>query len=308
MKEIINQLTDFVRAQSLWHWVILLIFCAFSVYLNYGCGIQAKIDTLYGLDEFFAYSALYGAHSIFAYLLYSCFSGNFSYWKKPGFLVLLLLSFFIFSLRAVVYEHRDLVAHFSSDDQKHINQFVFNDIFRLLYLSIPVIIVWFFADRDQPLYGCSLKNHHAKIYWILLLCMVPLIAGASVLGDFLNYYPRFHKLEAYDPPVWKIWMYELCYGLDFSSIELFFRGFMIMAFAKYVGMNAILPMAAFYLSIHYGKPMGEAISSFFGGTILGVISYHSKSIFGGIMVHAGIAWLMEIGGYIGNLFRDSGNG
>jgi hypothetical protein len=303
MKEVIGQLKDFIKAQSPWHWLILMSFCAVSVYINYYCGLEERIGQYRGMKEFFAYSAMYAVHSIFAYLLYSCFSGNFRYWKKPGFLLLLLLSFFIFSFRAVTYQHADIIESFSTEGQKAINCFVFNDIFRLLYLFIPVTIVWFFADRDMPLYGVSLKNHKPRLYWMLLLCMIPLIAGASVLSDFLDYYPRFKKLQAYDPPAWKIWVYEICYGLDFTSIELFFRGFMVIAFARYVGMNAILPMAAFYLSIHYGKPMGESISSFFGGTILGVISYHSRSIFGGIMVHAGIAWLMEIGGYIGNLFR-----
>lgn len=304
MKEVIGQLKSFIRTQSPWHWITLILFCAFSVYFTYTTGLQETIDSFTGWKQFFAYSTLYAVHSVVAYLLYSFFSGNYTFWGRPGFLILLLLSFFIFSFRAVVWEHRDLVARLSSEGQEHINSFVFNDVFRLLYLSIPVMAVWFFADRDQPLYGFSLKNHKARLYWILLLCMVPLIAGASVLSDFLDYYPRFKKIEYANPPAWKVWVYELCYGMDFTSIELFFRGFMVMAFARYVGINSILPMSAFYLSIHYGKPLGEAISSFFGGTILGVISFHSKSIFGGIMVHAGIAWLMEIGGYIGNLFRD----
>ncbi len=225
-------------------------------------------------------------------------------WKHRNFIFLLLLSFIIFALRATIYKHNDLVEQLSPEGQKRINIFVFNDVFRLLYLVVPISIIWWFHDRkNQPLYGFSLKNHKAKVYWILLLCMVPLIIGASFLSDFLDYYPRMGVLEVYCPEPWKIWLYELFYGLDFISIELFFRGFMIMAFIKYAGPNAILPMATFYLSIHYGKPLGEAISSFFGGTILGVISFHSRSIYGGIMVHVGIAWLMEIGGYIGNLFR-----
>jgi hypothetical protein len=36
--------------------------------------------------------------------------------------------------------------------------------------------------------------------------------------------------------------------------------------------------------------------------ILGVVVYHTRSIFGGLIVHLGIAWLMEIGGYIGNYY------
>ncbi|MES2618600.1 MAG: CPBP family intramembrane glutamic endopeptidase [Bacteroidota bacterium] len=304
MKIIISQLQSFIVAQKLWHWILLLTFCSISVYLNYSEGIQQSFNRYTGYQEFLCYVALYGVHALVAYLLYCFINKDFSMWKHRNFIFLLLLSFVIFALRATIYRHNDLVEQLSSEGQKRINIFVFNDVFRLLYLIVPISIIWWFHDRkNQPLYGFSLKNHKAKVYWILLLCMVPLIIGASFLSDFLDYYPRMGVLEVYCPEPWKIWLYELFYGLDFISIELFFRGFMIMAFIKYAGPNAILPMATFYLSIHYGKPLGEAISSFFGGTILGVISFHSRSIYGGIMVHVGIAWLMEIGGYIGNLFR-----
>jgi membrane protease YdiL (CAAX protease family) len=57
-------------------------------------------------------------------------------------------------------------------------------------------------------------------------------------------------------------------------------------------------VALFYFSIHLGKPMMEAVSSFFGGLILGSISYHSKSIWGGLLVHISIALLMELFGFI----------
>jgi len=303
MREILIQLRDFARSQNPAYCACLMVFCGISVYMNYTLGIQNTMNIYSGYKEFFCYVALYAVHTLVAYLLYSFFSGNYSFWNKPGFLTLLFLSFCIFAFRAVASKHREYVALWSSEGQVRINQFVFNDLFRLSYLIIPVIIIWFFADRDQPLYGVSFRDHKAKVYWVLLFCMVPLIIGASFLSDFLDYYPRFRVLQRYDSPSWKIWMYELCYGMDFSSIELFFRGFMVMAFARYVGIHAILPMASFYLSIHFGKPVGETVSSFFGGTILGVISYHSRSIFGGIMVHAGIAWLMEIGGYLGNLAR-----
>lgn len=303
MKTVIHNLKVFIAAQSVLHWMLLLVFCSLSVYINYHYGLNKAIDQLSPQAEYFSYVALYAVHTLFAYGVYSFISGQFDYWKKPGFIFLLLASFFIFAFRAVMYQHHELVYYLSDEENGRLNGLVTNDLFRLSYLSIPVIIIWCFFDRNQALYGCSVEHHKWKLYWILLLCMVPLIIGASVLGDFLDYYPRFAKLYKYDPPVWKIVLFELFYGLDFTSIELFFRGFMVLAFARYVGMNAILPMSAFYLSIHYGKPMGEAISSFFGGTILGVISFHSRSILGGIMVHAGIAWLMEIGGWIGNLFR-----
>ena len=91
--------------------------------------------------------------------------------------------------------------------------------------------------------------------------------------------------------------FEISYSLDFISIELFFRGFLIIGFMRFVGANAILPMAAFYCSIHFGKPLGECISSYFGGMVLGVIAYRTTSILGGLIVHLGIAWAMEFFGF-----------
>ena len=102
---------------------------------------------------------------------------------------------------------------------------------------------------------------------------------------------------------WYKILYEISYGIDFLTIELFFRGFLVFAFVRYVGADAVLPMAVFYCSIHFGKPLFECISSFFGGMLLGIIAYRTQSILGGIMVHLGIAWMMEIGGYLGNLIN-----
>ena len=138
----------------------------------------------------------------------------------------------------------------------------------------------------------------------MLLIMVPLVAAASTQPDFLAIYPKLKNIaflsEEKNHGLYKI-LYELSYGTDFFTIELFFRGFLVLAFTKWFGRDAILPMALFYCTIHFGKPLGECISSFFGGIILGVVTYNTRSIWGGLMVHLGIAWLMELAGYMGTI-------
>jgi membrane protease YdiL (CAAX protease family) len=57
-------------------------------------------------------------------------------------------------------------------------------------------------------------------------------------------------------------------------------------------------MVGLYVALHFGKPAGETIGSFFGGYILGVLAYKSKNIWGGIIAHMGIAWLMELFAYL----------
>ena len=77
-----------------------------------------------------------------------------------------------------------------------------------------------------------------------------------------------------------------------------FRGFFVIGMVKIMGRHAIVPMAVIYCMLHFGKPMGEAISSIFGGYILGVIALRTQSIWGGIIVHMGISWLMELIAFI----------
>lgn len=175
---------------------------------------------------------------------------------------------------------------------------------KLLIMLLALYLVWKYYDsKNQPFYGFSTQPYHWKPYLLMLLLMVPLIAAAATQPDFLHMYPKLQHIQ-YLPQAqdWKYkLLFEFCYGLDFVSIEVFFRGFLVLAFCKWAGRDAILPMALFYCTIHFGKPLGECISSYFGGLILGVVTYHTGAIYGGLMVHLGIAWLMELGGYIGNL-------
>jgi hypothetical protein len=178
---------------------------------------------------------------------------------------------------------------------------------RLLLIIILLGLVNLFINREPSFYGLvPQKKINPLPYIIMLLIMIPLIAVACTQTDFLSTYPKMKMVlplpPSANPGWWYKLLFELSYGSDFISIELFFRGFLVIGFIKWVGKDAILPMACFYCTIHFGKPMGECISSFFGGLLLGIVSYHSRSIYGGLMVHLGIAWLMEAGGYIGNLF------
>ncbi len=77
---------------------------------------------------------------------------------------------------------------------------------------------------------------------------------------------------------------------------------MVIGMANVLGRGAVMAMASVYCLLHFGKPAGEAISSIFGGYILGVVAYETRSIWGGIIVHMGIAWLMETVAYLRTLF------
>ncbi len=127
--------------------------------------------------------------------------------------------------------------------------------------------------------------------------MIPLVWFAAQQPDFQQVYPKSKALGS-NPSFFNYAAFEISYVVDFFTIELFFRGFLIIALSRHFKTKCILPIALFYFTIHLGKPLAEAISSFFGGALLGLISYHTKSIWGGWVVHAGIALLMELFGYL----------
>ncbi|HUP12076.1 MAG TPA: CPBP family intramembrane glutamic endopeptidase, partial [Niastella sp.] len=180
---------------------------------------------------------------------------------------------------------------------------------KLVVVLLCLAGIWWIGNYQAPFFGMTTKNLEWTPYLLMLLIMVPLIAWASTQNDFLHTYPKLKQVSFIEQSVHRPWpyklLYELAYGIDFITIELFFRGFLVLAFVRYAGEEAILPMAVFYCSIHFGKPLAECISSFFGGMILGIVVYHTKSIWGGLMIHLGIAWLMEVGAVVGNYLKHS---
>lgn len=222
---------------------------------------------------------------------------------------LIVLSATVFAGRSSLHLlAQPLFEHFQNVEHYNWLRAVIFTILRSIALMLPLAIYWYFVDRkNQRYYGFTLQNFDTKPYFVMLLIMLPLIVLASTQSDFLGAYPRgqkFNTLDIGNVAHWKYYgLYELVYGLDFISIEFFFRGFLILAFVGVLGPKAILPMAMFYVVIHWGKPAGELVSSFFGGSLLGIIAYYGKSIIGGIIVHMGIAWMMEIGALVGHYFN-----
>jgi hypothetical protein len=284
---------------------VVTVFTGILIFLNYQFGIDGAISrygpfTVSFISRYFIFLTAFAV----PYGLYALLKKE-KYIRQPLFIFLLLLAPAIFSLKTSLNVH----FNFSTGDieNKYWNRILYWPVHLVVIISI-LLIVWKIFEKNQPFYGIKLKGISWKPYFLMLLIMLPLIAAASTQADFLAMYPKVKVLAGNNSEMaitwWQKLLFEISYGTDFISVELFFRGFLILAFIKWAGKDAILPMACFYCTIHFGKPLAECISSYFGGIILGVVVYHTRSIFGGLMVHLGIAWLMELGGLLGNnLFR-----
>lgn len=275
-------------------------FIALFIFINYYFGLNAAISRFAESIQYLCWFAVFLIAFSFAYLLKAFFSGA-SFFSNRKFVALVVIAPALFAWKM------SFTFSFNLSNQLLQNAY-WNSVlywpFKLVVLTGLLYIIWKIFDSGQPFYGITTKNFQPKPYLLMLLLMAPLIAAASTQSDFLAMYPKLkhiqYVLQAAHPIVYKL-LFELSYGSDFFSIELFFRGFLVLAFVKWVGKDAILPMALFYCTIHFGKPLGECISSYFGGLLLGIVIYHTRTIFGGLMVHLGIAWLMELGGYLGNI-------
>ncbi len=176
------------------------------------------------------------------------------------------------------------------------------------YLAIPLIYALGHREwLNKDFHGLNTEHFQMKPYLWMLLAMLPLLVFASFQADFLNAYPRYNPFRYTASGGWDTWLrvlvYELSYALQFVALELFFRGFIVQALGKYIGGASVYPMVALYVFLHFNKPGLEALGSLGGGFILGVIAYYSRSVWGGIWVHIGIAWSMELFAFLQIGFR-----
>ena len=301
MQQIFKYIKSFYEKEfNLFYLLLIIAMLGFIIYLNYWHGLEKKYAASgkTWLSNFAGYYLLYFIPFAAAFFLQLLFYKDCSYLKSNWFWVILFLAPAFFSFRVNFTFHQSLITSQWPAPENIFYLRSINWVLKVFVLLIPVFIVWWIKDKsNQPFYGTK-KLDSLQPYLIMLLVMVPLLIAAATQKDFQAMYPKANILQNIPAKGWQYFVYELCYGFDFVSIEFFFRGFLILALAKICGTHCIIPMACFYCCIHLGKPMGEAISSFWGGLLLGIVSYNTGSIWGGLIVHLGIAWLMEFAGWL----------
>ena len=309
MSAIFKYLQEFYQKEfKLSYFLIVLLLLSIYIYLNYWHRMEIRFATngKTKWSKFLGYYLLYLIPFATAFFLQLLFYKDCDYYRNYWFWIILLLAPAIFSFRINFDFHQSIINNFWTGDTQIFWTRCLNLVLRVFALLIALFIIWWLKDRsNEPFYGtATLKD--VKPYLLMLLIMIPLIALASTQKDFLQMYPKAGFIGQLDLPTkkWHYIFYELCYGFDFISIEFFFRGFLILSLLKICGTHCIVPVACCYCTIHFGKPLGEAISSFWGGLLLGIISYNTQSIWGGLIVHLGIAWLMEAGSWLGLLFKN----
>ncbi|TNF23855.1 MAG: hypothetical protein EP314_08705 [Bacteroidetes bacterium] len=306
MKELYHALADFIRKDFSWpiHGATM-VFLAIAMYINYSPTIDVSpFDLRGGVWPRSGYYGILFGGTYFATALLCQVGNSTRFLNDWRFWVLALAFVFIatvpklhiwplihireqgWNLHEMVFVSR---CHF----------FVHQMLISLFGLGIVYLMMRSKVDIE---YGFSLKWDALRPYFLVLLLVAPLIVAASFFPAFQDAYPQYKPWKYNDvfglDNTQRAVLFELCYSTGFVAVEAVFRGALAMTMIKLMGTRAVLAMASFYCVFHFGKPAGEAVGAFFGGYALGVLAIHSRSVFGGLIVHLGVAMLMESMGYL----------
>lgn len=304
MQHIFKYIRSFYEKEfHLFYLLLILVMLGVILYFNYWHALEKRCASCgkTWLTNFTGQYLLYLIPFAGAFFLQLLFYKDCSYYRNGWFWCIVLLAPAFFAFRVHFNFHEAFVRNRWPGKEFRFYLHSINWVVKVFVLLVPVTVIWWLKDsNNQPFYGVQLPVAW-KPYFIMLAVMLPLLVLAATQKDFQHMYPRAQVLQSMQAGTWQYAVYELCYGFDFVSIEFFFRGFLIVSLLNICGTHCIIPVACFYCTIHLGKPMAEAISSFWGGLLLGIISANTGSVWGSLLVHLGIAWLMELLGWLAML-------
>jgi hypothetical protein len=282
----------------------ILVFLCISMTINYTLDLEDSIiDKDVGkpiriLWYFILYSFAYYGSSFIAF----AFARKLFLFKTRRFWVLTLSGLLILSwnigfpyllpiVQWIIPDYRIFSWAYSSTSN------VISFFTSALPLSILALLI-----KDKEKFGVNRSHIDLTPYWWILLVLVPIIAVGSFEPGFKNYYPTYKANTVAEimswPDILPPFIYELVYGLDFFNVEFIFRGFFVIGLSHLLGKETILPMVCTYCFLHFGKPLGESVSSVIGGYIIGVVALYTRNIWGGVIVHMGLAWMMELAAFL----------
>jgi len=161
------------------------------------------------------------------------------------------------------------------------------------YVVLPMLAIACSPGQRIRDYHVSPRGffRHFWIYAALFAAILPVVVLASRTAAFRHTYPfyRMANRSAFD-----LWTWEALYAVQFVSLEFFFRGFLLQGLRRALGANAIFVMIVPYCMIHYGKPLPETFGAIGAGLILGTLAMRTRSIWGGVLIHIGVATTMDV--------------
>lgn len=170
-------------------------------------------------------------------------------------------------------------------------------MFRSVFIVLSLCVFRWLTEGRFGLFGLKRSGKYLRVYALIYVLLMPMFLMVSFTPQFLSFYPIMH-IDFYDGALgWERWqligLFEMFYINDYIGVEGMFRGALVIGMARWLGCRAVLPMALAYMCIHLGKPDLELCSSVIGGYILGILAWRTRHLWGGIIIHLGIALFFE---------------
>ncbi len=155
----------------------------------------------------------------------------------------------------------------------------------IFFFILPIITIWILGETPRS-YGFKIGDYKKGTMYVFasVLLLSPFLVWASKMNSFKMYYSPY-----------------LRYGLWFTIIQYFFymicwefllRGYLYFGLEDRIGTLAIWVQSVPFAIAHLGKPLPETLTCYFGGLVLGYISYKTRSFFYAALIHWGIFSLL----------------
>ncbi len=303
MKKILLYLKEHIANESS-NGFFILIFCGLvfgSILYRYQSGFDYNF-WFYDFRLFYGF-LFYGLPLLLICVLYASTRKDWKFMRQRDFWMNAAVIVFVLFGAHYLSFYNLIISQQPAELELWLRQILYHQHASIWYI-VPALLYWYFLDKENKdsFYGLTYRNFDWRTYALMLVIVVPFIIWASFRTDFLETYPRYKPslAEGYlgVPYLATVFVHEFFYLLQFLALELFFRGFIVLSLARYMGNGAVWVMVWLYVLIHFGKPWPETFSSAFGGYILGVLALKTRTVMGGVYIHGGVALLMEIFAYL----------
>jgi membrane protease YdiL (CAAX protease family) len=161
------------------------------------------------------------------------------------------------------------------------------------FVVFPMIAVALLFDEPLAAFGLRLRGagRHLPVYAVLFGLVAPLVLAFSFTEGFRATYP-FYRLAGRSALDFVLW--EHAYIWQFFGVEFFFRGFLLHGTKRRLGAYSVAVSVVPYVMIHFGKPLPEVCGAVVAGTVLGVLSLRTGSIWAGFLIHVSVAVSMDV--------------
>jgi membrane protease YdiL (CAAX protease family) len=126
---------------------------------------------------------------------------------------------------------------------------------------------------------------------VFALIAIALSAFGSTRPEFQAAYPMCHAARH---SAGGLLSFDLSLALYFIAWESFFRGYLTLGLEKTFGVWAAFVQMLPFVVVHFDKPFLEALSSVFGGVIVGLLALRTRSFWYGALIHIVLAVGMDL--------------